>query len=37
MTRNDTKAQQHFTYIFIGGMTLYAALLGLSVFAEVIV
>ena len=37
MTRNnDIKARFHFA-AFVGGMTLYAALLGLSVFAEIVV
>jgi hypothetical protein len=34
MTRTEKKASQHFTTIAIGGMTLYAALLGLSAFVE---
>ena len=37
MTRTDTKANQYFVSIAIGGMTLYALLLTVAVFKDVIV
>ena len=37
MTRNETKANQHFASIAIGGMTLYAVLLTFAVLKDVVV
>ena len=37
MTRNETKTNQHFASIAIGGMTLYAVLLSLAVLKDLVV